>query len=297
VMLSSAPGFSSTVWTWAGNDVLRKLYPMLAGPEEDRSQRRSDPLPGAVDENLGPGQGNDIERGLARKRRPGPSLPARLPAPWARLRPGSLSPPGWRRRPFGAATASFTLRELLGIFCSWRDLRLLGPRRGFPCFTLGGLHAGRFPGVATRYTVFGPPSVFRWLRAITPVPTISVNASGAATNNLLLTHPSPRQASQAQLRELGQAQARETQGLLRCRQRDRAPQIARRGADRVDLVLAHVFVGLGSLVVEQLAVVLGQARIHVVIGARRRRICPGSAKLMTRCANVDSVADDVGLAV
>src|SRR5258708_14750020 len=50
-----------------------------------------------------------------------------------------------------------------------------------------------FPYTTLFRSVFAPPSEFRWLRAITPVPTISVNASGAATNNLLLTARAPGQ--------------------------------------------------------------------------------------------------------
>ena len=46
---------------------------------------------------------------------------------------------------------------------------------------------GAAAGDATNTTVLASPSEFRWPRAMTPVPTISVNASGAATSNLPLT--------------------------------------------------------------------------------------------------------------
>src|SRR5437016_13364928 len=42
-----------------------QLYPMFARPERYRPQGRTDPLPRPVYENLGPGQGDDIERGVA----------------------------------------------------------------------------------------------------------------------------------------------------------------------------------------------------------------------------------------
>src|SRR5882724_9643934 len=144
---------------------------MLAGPEEDGSQRRSDPLPDPVDENLGPGQGNDVERGLAlggdRGRRDG----------FGFLRPGPGLGRVRFRRPDGGA--------------------------GSPASLLAGSTLGASPGVATRYTVFGAPSVFRWPRAITPVPTISVNASGAATNNLLLTARAPGRLRRLSFGSLG----------------------------------------------------------------------------------------------
>src|SRR5712691_1387988 len=273
---------------------------MLAGPEEDGSKRRSDTLPGPVDENLRPGQGNDIERGLARRGDRGRRYRLgflRLGRGFGRVR--------FRRLDGGAGLRGgdsvLHPARALGIFCSWRDLWFLGLRRGFRCFILGGLHLGRFP--RRRHQVHR-------LRPAVRVPVAARNHSRPddqrkrerrSHEQFAVDHPRPGQASQAQLRELGQAQARETQaretqGLLRCRQRDGAPQIAWRGTDRVDLVLAHVFVGLGSLVMEQFPVVLGQARHHVVIGARDEDL-PRLGEAHDALRDVDSVADDVGLAV
>src|SRR6266513_4357360 len=45
-----------------------QLYPMFARPEGDSSQRRTDSLSRPVHENLRPGQGDDIERGIAGSR-------------------------------------------------------------------------------------------------------------------------------------------------------------------------------------------------------------------------------------
>src|SRR5882762_6758702 len=268
---------------------------MPAGPQRYRAERRADPLPGPVDENLGPGQGNDIERGLAwgrdRGRRDGLGF-LRLGRGFGLVRSRSLD----CRAGLGARDGVLHPARALGILRSWRGLRLLGPRRGFPCFILGGLHLGRFP--RRRHQVHR-------LRPAVRVPVAARNHSRPddqrkrerrSHEQFAVDRPRPGQASQAQLRELGQAQARETHGLLRCRQRDGAPKIAWRGADGVDLVLAHVFVGLGSLVMEQFSVVLGQARHHVVIGARDEDL-PRLGEAHDALRDVDSIADDVGLAV
>src|SRR6266850_6405243 len=103
----------------------------------------------------------------------------------------------------GAATASFTLRELLGSSVLGGAFGSSACGAGSPASFLAGSTLGASPGVATRYTVFAPPSAFRWPRAITPVPTISVNASGAATNNLLLTAPAPGKLRRLSFGSLG----------------------------------------------------------------------------------------------
>jgi hypothetical protein len=58
-------------------------------------------------------------------------------------------------------------------------------------------------GGATDATVLASPSESRWLRAMTPVPTISVNASGAATSNLPLIASVSGQVLGRSFRNLG----------------------------------------------------------------------------------------------
>src|SRR6266853_5384157 len=210
-MLSSAPGFSSTVWTWAGNDVLRNSIRCLPGlrkiarsggvtpcrtpSTKTSAQGRATIL--SVASRVGEvGAVATISDSLGFGSAPASCALGAASAGFA-LAAGMAAPA------FGAATASFTLRELLGssalggTFCS--SARGVGS----PASLLAGSTLGVSPGVATRYTVFGPPSVFRWLRAITPVPTISVNASGAATNNLLLTARAPGQLGRLSFGSLG----------------------------------------------------------------------------------------------
>src|SRR6266850_4706891 len=201
-MLSSAPGFSSTVWTWAGNDVLRNSTRCLPGLR--KMARSGGVTPCRVPSTKTSAHGRATILSVASRGEEtgavatgSDSCALGAASTWFALA-------AWMAAPaLGAATASFTQRELLGSSALGGTFGSSPRGAGSPASLLAGSTPGASPGVATRYTVFGVPSAFRWLRAITPVPTISVNASGAATNNLLLTARAPGRPRRLSFGSLG----------------------------------------------------------------------------------------------
>src|SRR5712671_104183 len=185
-MLSSAPGFSSTVWTWAGNDVLRNSIRYLPGLR--KIARSGGVTPCRIPSTKTSAQGRATILSVASRWDETGAVATVSDSCALGAASAGFAFAAWIAAPaFGAATASFTLRELLGSSALGGTFGSSTRGAGSPASPLAGSALGASPGVATKYTVFGAPSAFRWLRAITPVPTISVNASGAATSNLLLT--------------------------------------------------------------------------------------------------------------
>src|SRR5712672_2127386 len=201
-MLSSAPGFSSTVWTWAGNDVLRNSIRCLPGLR--KIARSGGVTPCRIPSTKTSAQGRATILSVASRWDETGAVATVSDSCALGAASAGFAFAAWIAAPaFGAATASFTLRELLGSSALGGTFGSSTRGAGSPASFLGGSTLGASPGVATKYTVFGPPSAFRWLRAITPVPTISVHASGAATNNLLLTTRAPGKLRRLSFGSLG----------------------------------------------------------------------------------------------
>src|SRR5467141_206243 len=201
-MLISAPGFSSTVWTWAGNDEFLNSTRCLPG--RSGIERSGGLTPCRVPSTKTSAQGRATTLSVASRGEEtgavatgSDSCALGAASAWYALAVWIAAPA------LGPATASFTLRELLGSSALGGAFGSSARGAGSSASFLAGSTLGASPGVATRYTVFAPPSAFRWPRAITPVPTISVNASGAATNNLLLTARAPGNVRRLSFGSLG----------------------------------------------------------------------------------------------
>src|SRR5258708_5480957 len=201
-MLISAPGFSSTVWTWAGNDEFLNSTRCLPG--RSGIERSGGLTPCRVPSTKTSAQGKATILSVAsRGEKTGAVATGSDSCPLGAAS-ASFALAAWMAAPaLGAATAPFTLRELLGSSALGGAFGSSACGGGSPASLFARSTLGASPRVVTKYTVFAPPSEFRWLRAITPVPTISVNASGAATNNLLLTARAPGQLGRLSFGSLG----------------------------------------------------------------------------------------------
>src|SRR5712691_6458469 len=185
-MLISASGFSSTVWTWVGNDPFlnsTRCLPGLRGIDRN----------GGLTPCLAPSTKTSAQ-GKATML----SIASREAAGTVAANSGSCGLGGATSFALSAASISFALAACTGaplLGTAAASLALLGAFGSFArggadsgASTLSGPTLGAGAGGATGATdatVLASPSESRWLRAMTPVPTISVNASGAATNNLL----------------------------------------------------------------------------------------------------------------
>src|SRR6266850_3239770 len=200
-MLSSVPGLSSTVSLWAGNDPFlnsTRCLPGLRGIDRN----------GGLTPCLVPSTKTSVQ-GRATIL----SVASRIGAGTVAASSGSFDLGGGATSfALSAASLSFALAVCNGSRALGAALASLALRSVFGSPACGGAFGscarggadsgvstaigptlGAAVGGATDATAFASPSESRWLRAMTPVPTISVNASGAATSNLLLTACTPGQ--------------------------------------------------------------------------------------------------------